>query len=203
MYNHFTDGEYCISVSTTDNRQGTSIYCHGMSTCSPSEYLTLPAGPDNNYSQTYKDSCPSGLVEFEKIGLNLANLNSIMVNSWDWTFAQIREVHEWREDCDAFPLYGRAFSCTCTSGQTSIDLTGTGFHIPSDVTWQQSGNSVVMNNQQRTAQTFYTECRGNCGGCNPQDNAIAASTYYSTEHTDKVMPIQYDASYELNTCTVG
>jgi hypothetical protein len=30
-----------------------SIYCHGMSTDSPQEYLSLPAGEDENFSEIY------------------------------------------------------------------------------------------------------------------------------------------------------
>lgn len=29
------------------------IYCHGMSTDSPQEYLSLPAGEDENFSEIY------------------------------------------------------------------------------------------------------------------------------------------------------
>lgn len=30
-----------------------SIYCHGMSTDGPQEYLSLPAGEDENFSEIY------------------------------------------------------------------------------------------------------------------------------------------------------
>lgn len=30
-----------------------SIYCHGMLTSEPKEYLTLPAGPQENYAEVY------------------------------------------------------------------------------------------------------------------------------------------------------
>lgn len=31
------------------------MYCHGMDTDSPEEYLTLPAGSDNNYASFHKE----------------------------------------------------------------------------------------------------------------------------------------------------
>ena len=44
------DGEYFVNISG----QGTGllqlpIYCHGMNTKSPIEYLTLPSGGENNF----------------------------------------------------------------------------------------------------------------------------------------------------------
>ena len=52
LQNAFSDGEYCLSVDG-GGTTGARVYCHDMSTCSPREYLTLPAGPYINYSQTY------------------------------------------------------------------------------------------------------------------------------------------------------
>ena len=50
------------------------IYCHGMNTYNPKEYLTLPAGPDENFSSTSKANyapCMVGTLKFEKVGLDL------------------------------------------------------------------------------------------------------------------------------------
>ena len=40
---HALDGEYGLHIGTTDDSL-VLIYCHGMNTNSPTEYLTLPAG---------------------------------------------------------------------------------------------------------------------------------------------------------------
>ena len=61
---------------------GQMIYCNGMDTFNPTEYLTLPAGPEQNFASTSKSGqpqCMTGTVKFEKIGLDL-DVN-IFVNS--------------------------------------------------------------------------------------------------------------------------
>lgn len=48
-FNATKDGEYILVLSG----RNMSIYCHGMSTSEPKEYLTLPAGPEENYAEIY------------------------------------------------------------------------------------------------------------------------------------------------------
>lgn len=43
------DGEHSLVVGN----QIMSIYCHGMNTDYPKEYLTLPASPQQNYAEFY------------------------------------------------------------------------------------------------------------------------------------------------------
>jgi thrombospondin motif-containing protein 9 len=43
------DKEYTLQIMGINVR----IYCHGMSTDSPQEYLSLPAGEDENFSEIY------------------------------------------------------------------------------------------------------------------------------------------------------
>jgi hypothetical protein len=43
------DKEYTLQIMGIN----VSIYCHGMSTDSPQEYLSLPAGEDENFSEIY------------------------------------------------------------------------------------------------------------------------------------------------------
>jgi hypothetical protein len=43
------DKEYTLQIMGIN----VSIYCHGMSTYSPQEYLSLPAGEDENFSEIY------------------------------------------------------------------------------------------------------------------------------------------------------
>lgn len=46
-FNATKDGEYTLVMAG----RNMSIYCHGMSTSQPKEYLTLPAGPEENYAE--------------------------------------------------------------------------------------------------------------------------------------------------------
>lgn len=47
------DGEFPIMFSP--HCAPVKMYCHGMDTDSPEEYLTLPAGSDNNYASFHKE----------------------------------------------------------------------------------------------------------------------------------------------------
>lgn len=44
-----TDGEYLLLIGG----RNMTIYCHGMSSAEPREYLTLPAGDSENYAEIY------------------------------------------------------------------------------------------------------------------------------------------------------
>ena len=202
LQNAFSDGEYCLSVdggSTT----GARVYCYNMTTCDPREYLTLPAGPDNNYSETFHTTGPRGSVRYSKLGLDLQNM---YINSWDWTFADYSGVHEVNESpaCDSFPLYGRAFSCAhfgSPRGRAEIDLTGTGFYMEDTLVWQLVGHPEQITDHVRTAQTFSGECTGTCGGCVPHDGTRMTNlAYNSAELTERVMPIAYRPDRDTNQC---
>jgi hypothetical protein len=43
------DGEQILTVGGTN----VTIFCHGMGTDSPAEYLTLPRGERENYAEIY------------------------------------------------------------------------------------------------------------------------------------------------------
>ena len=88
------DGEYNMLVGG----KNVSIYCHIMNTTMPREYLTLPMGKEQNYSEVFgmrltspdtcptnvtRDSCPcvkdktprAGLTVWKKISLNVTRLS--------------------------------------------------------------------------------------------------------------------------------
>ena len=200
MYNTFSDGEYCLSIAASSRTVGARIYCHDMSSCSPREYLTLPSGPDNNYSQTYKNTvCTTGLVKYHKIGVNLDNMT---LKSWDWTFTSQSGMNSAADPCDSIPLFGRAFSCgSHPPGAAKIDLTDTGFYMEDTLQWRLVGYQATTYSHARTAQTFYGECTGNCGGCVPQDDSrISYLSYYADDATQKVMPVAFDTMYDTNQC---
>ena len=56
-----SDGEYDIVMGG----KNVSVYCHKMSSSQPREYLSLPSGETENYSEIYgqrlvsPNSCPS------------------------------------------------------------------------------------------------------------------------------------------------
>ena len=55
--NTVIDGEYPLQIGYPTCNQTVQIYCAGMNTSQPREYLTLKAGPGNNFSKkTYVNS---------------------------------------------------------------------------------------------------------------------------------------------------
>lgn len=54
-----SDGEYYINPVRTCNRP-ISVYCHGMDTDHPRDYITLPSGPTHNYAIVYDLRMPRG-----------------------------------------------------------------------------------------------------------------------------------------------
>ena len=86
------DGEYHLAV--TSNRFGIiplRVYCHGMSTENPKEYITLRHdGRDDNFSELKKPGNANGpgvRTTFSKVRLDVAKMQ-LVCN--DFTFAQSR-----------------------------------------------------------------------------------------------------------------
>eukprot|EP00058_Branchiostoma_floridae_P024990 XP_002610480.1 hypothetical protein BRAFLDRAFT_85621 [Branchiostoma floridae] len=49
------DGEYILYPFSTDRDVSLRVYCHGMASGEPKEFLTLPSGPDENYAIVFSD----------------------------------------------------------------------------------------------------------------------------------------------------
>ncbi len=61
-----TDGEYEILLAGAN----VTIYCSRMETAAPKEYITLPKGGEENYSEIYGLRCATfNVASIEKIGL--------------------------------------------------------------------------------------------------------------------------------------
>ena len=52
MWPEFGDDEYAIQLNSSC--EPVRLYCHGMKTDTPLEYLTLEAGPDRNFASFYR-----------------------------------------------------------------------------------------------------------------------------------------------------
>lgn len=124
------DGEYEILLGG----RNISVFCHQMSSNWPKEYLSLPKGEQENYSEVYgmrllsPNSCPNngsrepdcpcvkddspraGMTVWSKIQLNITALS---VNSYDFTFA--RKLHG-----EVVP-YGEAGDCYSTANCPQVD----------------------------------------------------------------------------------
>ncbi|XP_043795099.1 A disintegrin and metalloproteinase with thrombospondin motifs 9-like isoform X3 [Apis laboriosa] len=157
-----------------------SIYCHGMLTSEPKEYLTLPAGPQENYAEIYDKTfndpyvCPyngpknnncscstSGKTTFRRVRIDPVELY-IIEN--DYTFS-------WMTGSNRVE-YGTAGDCNsiahCAQGHFSINLSGTQLKLSSSIVWTATrGTSIKINHINN--QHITGKCGGYCGSCKPKN----------------------------------
>lgn len=177
------DAEYLLVVGG----KNMSVYCAGMNTSSPAEYLTLPAGERDNHAEIYdlsllrrrscpyggarNDNCtvctankrsPHGLTAFSRVRLDVATLR---VRTDDWTFSrQVKGKH--------LVKYGEAGDCysslSCPQGRFSINLSGTAFKVSEATTWAEYGKDPSIRvNRYDGGRKVQGKCGGYCGGCRP------------------------------------
>uniref|UniRef100_T1J214 Peptidase M12B domain-containing protein n=1 Tax=Strigamia maritima TaxID=126957 RepID=T1J214_STRMM len=173
------DGEQEIVVRGKRIR----VYCGAMNTSYPHEYITLPSGEEENYSEMYErrlirpDTCPyngertescecivdaqsrAGFTTFSKIRLNITNLRVI---AHDYSFA--RAIHgqliPYAEAADCYS------SANCPQGRFSINLADTGFIVSEFTEWVGHGNkpSIKILHHQDGLRV-QGRCGGYCGKC--------------------------------------
>uniref|UniRef100_A0A1Y9IVM8 GON domain-containing protein n=1 Tax=Anopheles minimus TaxID=112268 RepID=A0A1Y9IVM8_9DIPT len=176
-----TDGEYMMNVRGLK----TSIYCFKMHTASPVEYLTLPAGPTENYSIYIKrraadanrcqsssrdwedESISYGATHYRKIRINIRTLQ-VYTNDFEFTNSSGTK--------QSFGTAGDCYSNTgrCPQGEFAINLERTPFRIRPHTTWEAAGvNSVIkfLVPLESPFQKVRARCGGYCGSCSMSRNA--------------------------------
>ncbi|XP_029666691.1 A disintegrin and metalloproteinase with thrombospondin motifs 9 isoform X3 [Formica exsecta] len=176
-----TDGEYSLLIGG----RNMTIYCHGMSSVEPREYLTLPAGDNENYAEIYdkrlknphtcpfngqrNDSCNcvselgtvSGRTMFKRVRIDPAKLY-IIAN--DYTFSWTKGMKRVE--------YGKAGDCysliDCPQGRFSINLRGTALGLSPTVTWVTETSSAFFTINKINDQRILGKCGGYCGFCKPK-----------------------------------
>ncbi|XP_035895635.1 A disintegrin and metalloproteinase with thrombospondin motifs 9 isoform X4 [Anopheles stephensi] len=178
---HRTDGEYTMSFNGTR----TKIYCHGMATVSPAEYLSLPAGPTENYAiyinrragdankceksarrDWLDESISYGATHYRKIRINVSTLQ-VQTNDFRFTTSSGKG--------QALGSAGDCYSNTgrCPQGDFAINLKGTPFRIRPGTTWETAGVNSVINflvPLQPPYQKVRALCGGYCGSCSVSRN---------------------------------
>ncbi|CAM1298104.1 ADAMTS9 (predicted) [Pycnogonum litorale] len=172
------DGEQMLYV----HGKTVKIYCAGMNTSSPREYLTLPTGLTENFSEIFPkrlvnpDSCPSadrcdctddyklraGFTAFDKIRINVTSLK-VITN--DYKFSRSLTKKHIR--------YGEAGDCysrqECPQGRFSINLQRTDFVLGKNVRWNSHGNRATFKIHKSDHGTVVKgKCGGYCGQCYPE-----------------------------------
>ncbi|XP_076304354.1 A disintegrin and metalloproteinase with thrombospondin motifs 20-like isoform X1 [Tachypleus tridentatus] len=161
------------------------IYCANMNTSNPQEYVSLPSGDSNNYSEMYDkrllspgtcpyngtrhDSCPcvierrlrSGLTTFSRLAINITTLQAL---TDDFTFSKTSKGQRVR--------YGEAGDCyslnSCPQGRFSINLEDTGFILSEATQWKKYGTKPYARLYMlQNREVVHGKCGGYCGKCAP------------------------------------
>ena len=181
------DGEYSLQLDA-NCKIPIRVYCHGMNTLNPKEYLTLPSGQQNNFAIVYKHRLPTspvfaryrcdvkpsdrlyskaGVTRFSKVRLDIKKMKIVPD---DYTFATIEAGGKPVE----FGTAGDCFSASagsCRKGSFKIDLTNTGLSIDKNVKWISTAfpPGIKMQGYYRSGDghVVSANCGGWCGHCGP------------------------------------
>lgn len=179
-----SDGEQLLIVQGKQLK----IYCAGMRTDRPREYVTLRTGDADNFSEVFgfrlnnptecpyngsrREDCPcrkdytaSGLSTFSRVRVDLSEMQIITT---DWEFAFTREGQR-----VPFATAGDCYSAArCPQGRFSINLSGTGFQVAEDTKWISQGNYAVADiHKSEDGSRVSGICGGYCGKCAPSSGS--------------------------------
>lgn len=185
-----TDGEYTIDLDgDSGSKVPFKIYCVGMQTASPVEYLSLLKTKAQGFSQlNYSKSATGGTctaaadyyLYVEKVRFNLSSLE---VDITDKTFTSDSGNKTAHTSCPGYPAtyWGSVHNCKASYDASSvsvIDLTGLPFKIAADQQWSDSwrpsqsyrpgGTATVASDRKSATITG----GGYCGGRSPIDNKV-------------------------------
>jgi predicted nucleic acid-binding Zn-ribbon protein len=170
IYNTSTDGEYRLYKDDASFM----IYCQGMSTDVPTEYITLKQPTYSTYydrrlrnggackSKKFRgDFKAKGLTTFTKVRIDLTTMRLIQSG---FLFAKTK---------DNFIQLGTAGDCyswvdNCHKGEFRVDLRGSGFKFAKKTTWSAVGVNTFVN-AKMGQYVAKGKCGGWCGTCGPVD----------------------------------
>lgn len=187
------------------------VYCHGMNTSTPKEFVTLPAGVQNNYAYIYAKRLPhrpysaryrcsgkpgpmnyteAGLTKFRKVRVDLTRMAIIPD---DYTFAKSdpfgrRIAYGTAGDC-----FSMHFGGNCRRGHFKIDLTRTGLRLKSSTEWQALGfpPGIEMHEYKKSKDgtMVSAKCGGWCGRCRPNGEMLLEQTVCKQEESKPISSI--------------
>lgn len=79
MWPGFKDDEYVIQMTPSCNP--VRLYCHGMNTATPREYITLQSGPERNFASFHRGR----LLNFESCAGSVNSEPKLTANYWGTT----------------------------------------------------------------------------------------------------------------------
>ncbi|XP_074140277.1 A disintegrin and metalloproteinase with thrombospondin motifs 9 isoform X2 [Sminthopsis crassicaudata] len=174
------DGEYYLTITGRILK----VFCAGMQSDKPKEYITLVSSDSENFSEVYghrlhnptecpyngsrredchcrKDYTAAGFSSFRKVRLDLTTMQIIT------TDLQFARTHDGRPV--PFATAGDCYSAAkCPQGRFSINLYGTGLSLTDASRWVSQGNYAVSEIKKSPDGTKVTgKCGGYCGKCTP------------------------------------
>ncbi|XP_026161930.1 A disintegrin and metalloproteinase with thrombospondin motifs 9 [Mastacembelus armatus] len=178
------DSEHLLNIQG----KALKVYCAGMQTGTPQEYITLTTGEMENFSEIFgfrlndPNQCPAngsrredcdcrrdysaaGITTFSKVRLDVSRMNIITT---DWQFAF---THEGKSV--PFATAGDCYSASnCPQGRFQINLSGTGFKVAEDTLWISQGNHAVVDvRKSQDGSRVSGMCGGYCGKCTPSSGS--------------------------------
>ena len=173
------DGEYDLYLLHPVCLKASRVYCADMSTDNPLEYVTLPAGRDNNYALDNRlpwgeYQWEHGKTAYDKIRLEVPSLKVWTNDSRFSTQIEGTNVIEYAvaKDC--------MWAATCEDyaqnkyGKTEANLTGTDFKFQPSIPYvidsypPECANTMVEPTMSVDRKTWSVRCGGHCGGCWPE-----------------------------------
>uniref|UniRef100_A0A4W3HDC4 ADAM metallopeptidase with thrombospondin type 1 motif 9 n=1 Tax=Callorhinchus milii TaxID=7868 RepID=A0A4W3HDC4_CALMI len=174
------DGDHTLNIQGKQVK----IFCAGMLSDNPREYVTLASGDAENFSEVYgyrlnnpaecpyngsrrhdcqcrRDYLAAGFSSFSKVRLDISTMQIITTDLYFAHTLEGRSV--------PFATAGDCYSAArCPQGQFSINLSGTGLRVSESTRWISQGNYAVVEIQRSLNGAKVTgKCGGYCGKCIP------------------------------------
>ncbi|CAE1175485.1 unnamed protein product [Acanthosepion pharaonis] len=152
---HVRDGEYWI-YPTILNGERLKVFCVGMSTNQPKEYITLK-------KENFAFSSPLKAIGIFCLTMVLDISDFKYVSLIDG-YGRFKHDFATAEDC----LFRSDNRCN-SQGAFKVDLKGTGLAIDKSVKWKTYGDYSRIQSIKRSEndQKVHGVCGGTCGGCRP------------------------------------
>ncbi|XP_052779988.1 A disintegrin and metalloproteinase with thrombospondin motifs 9-like [Mya arenaria] len=176
------DGSYKLYVQ----ERLLEVFCKNMRHELPEEYLTLPAGETENFSEVYpfrlkrRRTCPNngtrlepctecrerpyrnaGKTSYSRVKIDL---QALKIQVTDVTFSSSINGKN-----IPFGSAGDCYSSAgCPQGRFQINLSGTGFAVATETAWRSNGNNATQHIQRlQEGEIVQGWCGGLCGWCSP------------------------------------
>ncbi|XP_060603416.1 A disintegrin and metalloproteinase with thrombospondin motifs 9-like [Ruditapes philippinarum] len=167
----YTDGEYWLYPEVLGGHM-VKIYCAGMSTEEPLEYISVNEKENYGFNAGNLGS-KKGFTRYQKIRVDLME-GKIIRNDTIFSTTCTKDI----SDLPPLP-YGRGGGCSCeycAKGNFSISLQGTGLKISKEVEWVTTGYRPKMRNVQRNMDNnvISAKCGGYCARCDPKGELYIA-----------------------------